>query len=166
MNTYGSGIDTILGVYTGWAPGALGYVASNDDSGGLQSALRFYAYAGGTYSIAVDGVAGAQGPVQLAWRMDDKLAVSVPRYVRKYRTFYVRGSLWPGQPTGSKVTVQVLRKSGTRWVNYRKYVVGVTSSNTYAARIKLGGGTWKIRAYHSDYGYPTVYTSMKYCTAR
>ena len=64
VDTAGSSFDTLLGVYTGTAVGALTTVASNDDANGTtQSQVSFAAVAGTTYRIAVDGFAGATGSV-------------------------------------------------------------------------------------------------------
>jgi len=66
IDTFGSGYDTLLGVYTGNAVNALTTVATNDDAGGgLQSRVQFTASAGQTYQIAVDGWSGAQGVITL-----------------------------------------------------------------------------------------------------
>src|SRR6185503_11744262 len=56
FTTIGSGLDTVLAVYTGANVGALTLIASGDDaSGGTNSRLSFVAVAGSTYHIAVDG---------------------------------------------------------------------------------------------------------------
>jgi Ca2+-binding RTX toxin-like protein len=65
INTIGSNYDTTLGVYTGSAVNGLTTIANNDDSGSLQSRVRFNAVAGQTYQIAVDGFAGAKGSIAL-----------------------------------------------------------------------------------------------------
>lgn len=67
INTAGSGIDTLLGVYTGTAVGGLTLVASHDNVSGvdLTSTVTFPATAGTEYKIAVDGKAAAEGPVAL-----------------------------------------------------------------------------------------------------
>jgi hypothetical protein len=66
IDTIGSSFDTLLGVYTGSAVGALESIAGDDDSGGdVVSALRINAIAGTTYQIAVDGFAGASGSITL-----------------------------------------------------------------------------------------------------
>jgi hypothetical protein len=67
VDTFGSSFDTVLAVYTGTSVSALTAVASNDDSGGLQSKVTFVATAGVTYRIAVDGYGGATGSVKLTW---------------------------------------------------------------------------------------------------
>ena len=63
-----SAYDTVLGVYTGTAVGALTAVASSDDSCGGAAATRsrvtFAATAGTEYAIAVDGYADETTPVQ------------------------------------------------------------------------------------------------------
>ncbi len=57
IDTFGSDFDTIVGVYTGTAVGALTTIASNDDAnaGTTQSQVTFAAVAGTNYHIAVDG---------------------------------------------------------------------------------------------------------------
>jgi hypothetical protein len=61
VDTCGSGFDTTLGVYTGSAVSSLAQVAANDQACGDASATAFYAHAGTTYSIAVDGVENDTG---------------------------------------------------------------------------------------------------------
>ena len=70
IETVGSNFDTVLAAYRGSAVSALTRVAANDDigSGVYQSRLRFTAYAGTTYQLAVDGWSGASGSIRLAWR--------------------------------------------------------------------------------------------------
>ncbi len=67
FDTYGSGFDTTLAVYTGTSVGALTEVASNNDSTGTTSAVNFLTVGGTTYDIAVDGNNGASGSIQLSW---------------------------------------------------------------------------------------------------
>ena len=69
VDTCGSSFDTTLAVYRGSSVDSLGRVATNDDRCELQSAVRFYAVAGTTYQIAVDGIGGAQGSIELKLRM-------------------------------------------------------------------------------------------------
>lgn len=71
FDTYGSGFDTVLAVYTGSGVTALAAVASNDNDGsaGNASGLSFAATAGTTYRIAVDGKSAASGAVELAWAL-------------------------------------------------------------------------------------------------
>ena len=68
VDTCGSGIDTLLAVYTGPAVDDLTQVAANDDGSGKcgpQSKLSFDAVANTVYRIAVDGKAGAEGFVRI-----------------------------------------------------------------------------------------------------
>jgi hypothetical protein len=58
-------LDTLLAVYTGDSVDALDKVEANDDSCGLQSEVSFDAEQGVTYRIAVDGVGGATGEIEL-----------------------------------------------------------------------------------------------------
>lgn len=67
--TYGKGLDTLLGVYTGAAVGSLSMVASDDDGASdcrvTDSEASFDAVAGTTYRIAVDGKNGSSGTTWL-----------------------------------------------------------------------------------------------------
>lgn len=65
IDTFGSGFDTLLAVYTGTDIASLSPVASNDDFNGSTSRVSFIAIAGTTYQIAVDGFRGETGDVQL-----------------------------------------------------------------------------------------------------
>lgn len=67
IDTVGSQFDTLLGVYTGAAVGALTQVGANDDinAGTVQSSASFNAFTGTVYQIAVDGKNGATGPIVL-----------------------------------------------------------------------------------------------------
>ena len=81
FQTTGSAFDTTLAVYTNTSIRATNVaIASNDDDtsgGGLEtSRLFFYAKAGATYRIAVDGFAGAFGNVRLNWNMDAVLSIA------------------------------------------------------------------------------------------
>lgn len=76
FDTAGSAFDTLLAVYTGPSLSALTLVASNDDALPLStSQVSFYANAGFTYRIAVDGfnyegaspVSAASGNIRLHW---------------------------------------------------------------------------------------------------
>ncbi len=73
VQTCGSEIDTLLGVYTGSSVGTLNPVAVNDDSGSEEcghgaSALGFDAVAGSPYFVAVDAKGGAEGAYNLDLR--------------------------------------------------------------------------------------------------
>lgn len=65
ITTFGSGYDTTLAVYAGDVLPGLTLVGSNDDTGGLQSSVTFYATEGQAYQLQVDGWAGSQGNIEL-----------------------------------------------------------------------------------------------------
>lgn len=69
IDTAGSGIDTLLAVYTGPTLETLTLVAGNDDAPGgdnlVTSAVEFGAVGGQLYWIAVDGYDGAAGDIRL-----------------------------------------------------------------------------------------------------
>ncbi len=68
VSTLGSNFDTVLGVFTGSSVDALTPIAENDDdpAGGVTSYLTFSATAGTAYQIAVDGLNGASGSINLS----------------------------------------------------------------------------------------------------
>lgn len=81
FNTLGSSFDTTLAVYTNntLAAGNVAIVANDDDAGGggMQSSrVWFYAQAGTTYRIAIDGFGGDFGELQLNWNMDSRLSIT------------------------------------------------------------------------------------------
>jgi hypothetical protein len=64
-DTFGSDFDTVLSVHDG-CPGTINnQIICNDDSSGLQSAVRFHASAGNEYLIRVSRVNGSTGPYEL-----------------------------------------------------------------------------------------------------
>jgi hypothetical protein len=67
ITTSNSTFDTVLAVYLGSALNNLKVVVTNDDIDfrDLTSSVQFRAYAGETFRLAVDGVSGAQGSVEL-----------------------------------------------------------------------------------------------------
>ena len=70
FETVGSSFDTVLAAYRGSSVSTLTRLAGNNDigSGVYQSRIKFTAYAGTTYMLAVDGYYGASGSVKLTWR--------------------------------------------------------------------------------------------------
>lgn len=69
LDTFGSGFDTILAVYTGPSLDALTLVAQDDDTGGRQSQVSFDVTAGTQYAIALAGDDGATGPYTFTWAL-------------------------------------------------------------------------------------------------
>lgn len=67
FSTRGSLYDTTLAVYTGSTLASLTQVGNNDDFNGTRSQVTFFATAGVTYRIAVDGFAQATGNTLLSW---------------------------------------------------------------------------------------------------
>jgi len=66
IDTIGSGYDTWLTLFNGYAVDSLTPIAYNDDGGGnLTSLINLNATAGETYQIAVEGYYDRTGPIQL-----------------------------------------------------------------------------------------------------
>ena len=82
VDTFGTGFDTVLGVYTGGAVGSLVDVGKNDDFAERTSRLTFAATAGTVYRIAVDGFnngnsGGDAGPITLNFSLSNCVQSSV-----------------------------------------------------------------------------------------
>jgi hypothetical protein len=76
FNTIGSAFSTDLAVYTGNNITNLTVIGGNIDDpedSGLGSRVDFYAVAGTTYRVVVDGYGGAVGDFMLNWNMDSRL---------------------------------------------------------------------------------------------
>ena len=65
ISTTGSSYDTTLAIYVGSSLDSLSLEGANDDSAGVQSAVTFFASAGVTYQIQVDGYSGSEGDIEL-----------------------------------------------------------------------------------------------------
>ncbi|MFN0039722.1 MAG: S8 family serine peptidase [Burkholderiales bacterium] len=73
LDTTGSGIATLLAVYTGASVSSLSPVAARVGNG----ALFFQGVAGTSYAIAVDGSSGASGNVSLGWSLNTSAAADL-----------------------------------------------------------------------------------------
>lgn len=94
INTTGSSFDTLLAVYRGASLGSLLSIASDDESGGNHaSALKFFATAGTTYFVAVDGWGGASGSIVL----NLSLALSSDLYFTDFESFPTGTDLLAGR---------------------------------------------------------------------
>ena len=71
LDTFGSSIDTVLATYTGTDLLSLNLVASDNNGApdGIRSLVRFPVQATEEYFVAVDGVDGATGLIQLNWQV-------------------------------------------------------------------------------------------------
>lgn len=124
ITTAGSGFDTVLAVYTGSSVGALSSVASNDDSGGLQSSVTFSGTAGTQYQIAVAGYSNAAGNIRL--NVTGGSPTPPP-----HDNFEARANVYPPTRVGSRRTVNSSNRYATAqrfepihagWANARNSV--------------------------------------------
>jgi hypothetical protein len=67
VDTFGSSFNTLLGLYTGTSASSLTAVAANNNAGGTKQSRITAWIPMGTYYIAVDGVNGRTGSVNLDW---------------------------------------------------------------------------------------------------
>jgi subtilisin family serine protease len=70
INTNGSSFDTVLAIYYGTTLNNLSLIVADDNGGAANgsSLVTFYAQAGQTYLIAIDGVNAVSGEVALQWQ--------------------------------------------------------------------------------------------------
>ena len=136
FDTFQSGLDTLLAVYTGSTLGALNPVASNDDAstGGLQSSLTFNAVVGVTYQIAIDGYNGASGITALHWLLSQQ------SFTISLSSSPVNGGVVGGAGTftaGTSRTVTATPNSGFSFSSWTENGSVVSASSSYT--FTLGG---------------------------
>jgi hypothetical protein len=160
FDTLGSDFDTLMSVYTGSSVGALTLVAYDTHAGGVDtSQLSFHAVAGTDYRISVSGLYGATSTYQLNWDAPVPTAVlSTPSLSRSSPShssyFTITGSVTP--QVAGPVRVYLYRKVSANYSGYPRNgyytscaVVAAGSLSTYAYRVKLPAGSWKVRAYYA-----------------
>ncbi|MBI5767106.1 MAG: immunoglobulin domain-containing protein [Verrucomicrobia bacterium] len=123
VDTFGSAIDTVLAVYRGPALPSLVNLAFNDEAGGVRSsALVFYAAAGVTYTIAVDGYQGASGNIRLRLVSTD----STDLYTTDFESFTV------GSDT-------IIGTDGWSSTNYGSGASGIIQSTQFGSKAAYVG---------------------------
>jgi len=103
FNTEGSTFDTLLSVYlTGLLPGGGPFFqqliteASNDDSDDKQTArVQVGVTEGRTYTIAIDGYAGATGTIRLGWKLRPFKDPFPVKFSRSNDSAYKLGASFP-----------------------------------------------------------------------
>ncbi len=118
FNTFGSGFDTLLAVYTGSAVNSLTPIASNDNAPGTNaSSVTFTATAGTVYEVSVDGFRGDAGegrpaplPAAGAFVLNWNLASSYAPQISSFS---------PGRgPVGASVTIAGVNFTGVSDVSF------------------------------------------------
>ena len=115
VDTCGSGVDTLLAVYTGDSVGALSPVGSNDDACDLGSAVTFPAVAGQVYRIAVDSREGDTGPITLA--VKPTLAVTATTLRRAHRVDATRFGVEVAPGGDSSSAPRLVLQRGTKRIS-------------------------------------------------
>lgn len=153
INTFGSNYDTVLAAYTGDSIRTLTEVASNDDDAAgvsYQSEITFEATSGQTYFIAVDGYAGDQGAVRLAWNMSGAQAPGAPQLVAPAEATTVVTAqpvfTWRESSPGADWYNLSLRRNGAPYTN-----IWVQEA-TWTPRQQLPEGDyrWRVRGWASS----------------
>lgn len=101
INTKGSSINTLLGVFKGSDLSNLVFVAGDDDSGGADktSKLSFMAEEGVKYQIVVDGYRGVAGTYVLNWVQANPLRVIAPNGGETIPRGTVQAIRWSTSPS-------------------------------------------------------------------
>jgi hypothetical protein len=119
VDTAGSNFDTVLAVYTGSSLGSLVLRASDDIDtiGSHTSSVAFFAIAGTTYQIAVDGWNTATGNVTLNLSQGTPVAFATPvRLGNGHFQFTINGpngSGWEVRASTDLINWNILIASGT-----------------------------------------------------
>ena len=156
-STRGSGLDTLLAVYTGESVDALDLIASDDDSGGfLSSRVQFNAEAGTLYHIAVDTLGGTEGEIVLTWSL-----VATPESIPVI-------TLQPQSQTtsaGSDVTYMVTA-TGTNltfqwWFNDQPIPGANQASLTITNAVAADAGEYRVRVSRGSRTVESDYASLE-----
>lgn len=128
LDTYGSAIDTTLGLYLGDTLGGLAEIASNDDaedSGTFNSAVFIEVFAGEEFAIAVDGYNGAAGDIalNLAFTSDPVSPASIRARAMDRGKIEVS---WTGGVNASSYLIERRDPGSARW-RVAGHVSGSTS---------------------------------------
>ncbi len=121
----GSGLDTLLGIYTGAGMSNLVAVANDDDRAGFAtSQASFNAVAGVEYLIAIDGFAGASGNIVLGWSLDTT-TVPFPRIFNQP----LSETVFTGSTAMFSVEVTSPTAVTYQWFFGCRQIIGATSSS-------------------------------------
>ncbi len=129
FDTYGSGFDTVLAVYTGNAVGNLQLVAANNDTSDTTSRVTFNAVLGITYRIAVAGADRGAGPAAGAFY----LSYYRPNNSSEILRFALGQSLSTTEGNGP-ISIRVVRLRGANSqaeVSYRTQSYTATAGEDY-----------------------------------
>ncbi len=134
FETCGSSFDTLLAAYFGAALAELRPVASNDDSCGRASRVRFAATAGTAYQIVVSGTGSANaGDIRLSW-----LVAPPPpndEFAKALRIRGLRGSI-EGRNDGAlaeRGEPDIAEGHASVWYRWRAPVTGGIAFDTCAS---------------------------------
>ncbi len=143
FRTRGSSFDTLLAVYTGNSVSNLTPIASDEDTSGfLTSEVSFSAQLGTNYAIAIDGFAGEQGNIVLAWTNDTSVT-SFPRILAQP----LSQTRFGGESATFSVTVAAMVPPPTyQWFFGCTAIAGANSSSLTVSNIFAGNvGNYYVR---------------------
>jgi hypothetical protein len=131
IDTIGSTFDTVLAVYTGANLLTLNLVTCDNNGApdGIRSLVRFNATNGVDYLVAVDGVNGAQGAIQLNW------GLGIPPTYTQPPTNVLA-------PLGGSVTLNAQSATGVptpsfQWLGNGSILLGANNSTMTLNNIQL-----------------------------
>jgi hypothetical protein len=131
IDTIGSSFDTVMAVYTGTNLLTLNLVTCDNNGApdGIRSLVRFNATNGVDYLVAVDGVNGAQGTIQLNW------GLGIPPAYTQPPTNVLA-------PLGGNITLNALSATGVptpsfQWLANGSILLGANNSTMTLNNIQL-----------------------------
>jgi hypothetical protein len=92
---------------------------------------------------------------------------SVPTGLKSTKSFSVSGSLAPRHANGSSaIKLYFQKKSGGRYVAVSTLtktakVYDAAGGSRYLASVRIPKGSWRVRAYHSDWGHTAKYSGWR-----
>jgi len=143
VDTIGSTFDTVLAVYTGTnSILTLLSVACDNNSApdGIRSLVMFPVTQGEDYSVAVDGVNGAQGVINLTWRL--QRGTAVPLHPTSNLIVRVGGELTLNADLGN-----ALLPLNYQWLFNGRPLAGQTRSSLHLSNCQAAqAGTYSVVA--------------------
>ena len=134
VNSVGSQIDTVLGVYTGSSVDALTEVGANDDFYDLQSRVQFQAVASTTYYFWVDGYADTTGSITLNLAMappNDNFADAIAIGTGTYTGSNIGATAEVGEPPSAGTSAPI----NSVWWSWMADQSGTVEFNTFGSEL-------------------------------
>ena len=154
VDTFGSGFDTVLSIFTGTSVDDLTALTANDNAGGgSQSEVTFAAAASTTYYIQVDGAGMGTGNITLNTMLGPQITDVAPATVRPGDAIRITGTNFPDSPsvTIGGISATVTSASSTE-------VVATVPDGSTGGTVEIGvaDSPEPLRVHDAPYGPETA----------